>query len=150
MASLQTKLEICSRPYEKIAIQLGISEQEVINRIAKMKTTTIIRRISGFFNPTKLGYKSSLCATAVTDLESFSKVVATINSFPQVTHNYQRNCNQFNIWFTIIAHGDDQLQKVIQQIEQKAKCKIHNFPQTALYKLRVNFELGGSTLYGKC
>lgn len=146
---MQKKLEICPRPYEKIALQIGISEQEVLERIAEMKKDNIIRRVSGFFNPAKLGYKSSLCATTATNLESFSNVVAIINSFPQVTHNYQRANNQFNIWFTIIAHGDDQLKKIIYQIEQQAKCKIHDFPQTKLYKIRVNFELGGNSVHGK-
>lgn len=146
---MQKKLEICSRPYAEIALQIGISEQEVLERIANMKKNNIIRRVSGFFNPAKLGYKSSLCATTATNLEAFSRVVAIINSFPQVTHNYQRANNQFNIWFTIIAQSEEQIQEIIYQIEQKAKCKICNFPQTTLYKIRVNFDLGGTT-HGKC
>ena len=64
---LQRGIPICHRPYQVMAEEIGggITEQEVIDRIAVMKEENIIRRMSGFFNSRKMGYTSALCAIRV-------------------------------------------------------------------------------------
>ena len=47
---LQRGIAIESRPYQAMAEEIGgVSEEEVIARIARMKEENIIRRMSGFF-----------------------------------------------------------------------------------------------------
>ena len=60
---LQRGIAIESRPYQAMADEIGgISEEDVIRRIARLKETEIIRRMSGFFDSRRLGYQSMLVA----------------------------------------------------------------------------------------
>ena len=87
---IQSDFPITSQPYLAVATELGITEQDVLERISRLKKEGIIRRIGGNFVPDKLGYVSTLCAARVPEdkVEQFTKVV---NRYPGVTHNYRRD-----------------------------------------------------------
>ena len=87
---IQTRFPIAPRPYGVIAEDLGLTEDEVMSRIKRLKEKDVIRRIGGNFVPEKVGFVSTLCAARVpeTAIEHFAEVV---NRYPGVTHNYQRD-----------------------------------------------------------
>ena len=78
--------------FEIIANILNLTEDEVLFRIEKLKKEGIIRRFGGIFDSKKLGYVSTLCAVKVQP-EKVEEVAAFINTFNEVTHNYQRVTN---------------------------------------------------------
>ncbi|HQI02295.1 MAG TPA: Lrp/AsnC family transcriptional regulator, partial [Deltaproteobacteria bacterium] len=65
------------RPFKAVADRVGISEGEVIRRIAGLKAAGIIRRIGGVINPRGLGWHSTLCAASVPEdrIEDYAEVV---------------------------------------------------------------------------
>ena len=89
---LQRGIAIAPRPYLAMAEEIGagLSEEEVIRRIARMKEEHIIRRMSGFFDSRRLGYQSVLVAVQP-EPGSFDDAVRAINRYPGVTHNYERD-----------------------------------------------------------
>jgi siroheme decarboxylase len=137
---IQSDFPITPRPFLAIANDLGFSENEVLNRVAKLKKRGIIRRIGGNFVPEKLGFISTLCAAKVPNnkIDSFAKVV---NRYAGVTHNYQRD-NKYNVWFTFIAPSMDEIKKNLKQISADTGVKdIINLPSTKVYKIKAQFEL---------
>lgn len=137
---IQSDFPIASRPFEIIASEIGISENEVIDRIIRLKKNGIIRRIGGNFVPEKLGFVSTLCAAKVPEdkIHLFSEIV---NQYPGVTHNYQRDAD-FNIWFTFIASSMDDIEKSLQEISAKTGItQILNLPSTRRFKVRAHFDL---------
>jgi DNA-binding Lrp family transcriptional regulator len=137
---IQSDFPITPRPFQAIANDLGFSENEVLNRVAKLKKRGIIRRIGGNFVPEKLGFISTLCAAKVPNnkIDSFAKVV---NRYAGVTHNYQRD-NKYNVWFTFIAPSMDEIKKNLKQISADTGVKdIINLPSTKVYKIKAQFEL---------
>jgi len=92
---IQSDFPVTSRPYLVVANNLGLSEDDVLKRLARLKEKRIIRRIGGNFVPEKLGFVSTLCAAKVPEdkIEFFAKEV---NGYPGVTHNYKRD-NKYNI-----------------------------------------------------
>jgi siroheme decarboxylase len=137
---IQSDFPITSRPYDVIAKDLGLDEDEVLNRVLRLKESGIIRRIGGNFGPEKLGFVSTLCAAQVPaeKIDSFAEIV---NSYPGVTHNYQRD-NQFNIWFTFIAPSMDEIKTNLAAISRKTGVKnILNLPATRLFKIKAHFDL---------
>ena len=62
---IQHDFPLVNRPYKVIGEKLSLSEDEVIDRITKLKEDNIIRRIGGLFSSKKLGYASLLCAIKV-------------------------------------------------------------------------------------
>jgi DNA-binding Lrp family transcriptional regulator len=59
IAAVQNGLPITSRPYLTIAQQLGIAEQEVINRLARLKQQGLIKRFGVIVHHRRLGYQAN-------------------------------------------------------------------------------------------
>ncbi len=137
---IQSDFPVTSRPYQSVAQDLGITEDEVLTRLSRLKENGIIRRIGANFSPEKMGYVSTLCAASVAEekIEHFADVV---NRFPGVTHNYIRDCH-FNVWFTFIAPSMDEISANLEMIsEQTGITDILNLPSTKVFKIKAHFDL---------
>ncbi len=99
-------IEIVKEPFKKIADKLGTSQKEVLKKIEELKERGIIRQISPVYDARACGYDSALVAFKVEkDIENVAKV---INSYPGVSHNYER-FHKYNLWFTIAVPPDSSL-----------------------------------------
>jgi len=137
---IQKDFPVHSRPYLEIASQLAVSEEEVIERICKLKTAGLIRRLGGIFDSRKLGYTSTLCAIKVPE-ERIQEVADLINYYPGVTHNYLRN-HSYNIWFTYIAPSEEDIKNALGEIKKKTQIEdLLYLPATNFFKINVNFSL---------
>ncbi|SLM30487.1 NirD [Desulfamplus magnetovallimortis] len=137
---IQTFFPIDPRPYAVIAEELGLTEDEVIQRVQNLKRDGIIRRIGGNFGPYKLGFFSTLCAAHVPE-DKVSKFTDVVNGYPGVTHNYMRN-HKYNIWFTFIAESMSIIEQNLAEIsERTGVTDILNLPATDLFKISANFKV---------
>lgn len=137
---IQADFPIHPRPYKVLAEELGLSEDQLIDRIEQMKQEMIIRRIGGNFSPDRLGFYSTLCAARV-EPDKIELFARTVNAFSGVTHNYQRN-HQYNIWFTFIAPSVQEIKECLETISQKTGVtEILNLPATHVFKIAANFKV---------
>ncbi|MGF7185584.1 DNA-binding Lrp family transcriptional regulator [Desulfitispora alkaliphila] len=137
---IQKDFPIHNRPYSIIGAEMGISEEEVINRITDMKEAGLIRRMGGIFDSRKLGYYSTLCAAKVPE-DKIEEVAEAINSVHGVTHNYLRE-HSYNMWFTLIVSSKEKSERVLQELrESTAAESIISLPSEKLFKISVNFDL---------
>lgn len=137
---LQEGLPLAKRPWEKIADDLKMPVQEVLQRMGRLKEDGIIRRVGGVFNPAKLGFSGRLYAMEVKE-ELFYDVAAVVNSFKGVTHNYRRR-SRLNMWFTLTARTEKEREGILGEIRAAAgQVKIFEFPAEQVYKLKVFFNM---------
>jgi len=137
---IQSDFPITSTPYLSIANELGISADDLLERLIRLKNNGIIRRIGGNFVPGKLGFVSTLCAAKVPE-EKISFFAETVNRYPGVTHNYKRDC-YFNIWFTFIASSMDEIISNLESISKETGVtEIVNLPATKVFKIKAHFDL---------
>ncbi|WP_321492863.1 Lrp/AsnC family transcriptional regulator [uncultured Desulfobacter sp.] len=137
---IQADFPIHPRPYKILAQELGLSEDQLIDRIGQMKQEMIIRRIGGNFSPDRLGFYSTLCAARVAP-DKIELFTSTVNEFRGVTHNYQRD-HQYNIWFTFIAPSTQEINENLETISQKTGVtEILNLPATHVFKIAANFKV---------
>ena len=138
---LQRGIAIESRPYQAMAAEIGgISEEDVIRRIARLKETEIIRRMSGFFDSRCLGYQSVLVAVQP-EPGHFDGAVRAINRYPGVTHNYERD-HAYSIWFTLIAINQPTLEHILDEIESEPSvAAMMRFAMSQRYKIDVTFDV---------
>jgi DNA-binding Lrp family transcriptional regulator len=137
---IQSNFPITSEPYKEIGFKLGISEEEVIQRLTNLKTNRIIRRIGATFDSKKLGYQSTLCALKVPK-ERLNEVAKLVNSYPGVTHNYLRS-HDYNMWFTLITESDKEQNNIFREIQEKSGITdLLNLPAVQFFKVKVNFKL---------
>jgi len=137
---IQDAFPIESYPFKIIGERVGITEQEALMRIKKMKDEGIIRRIGAVFDPHKLGYVTTLCAARV-PAGKVKEFVEIVNAYSGVTHNYRRN-HEYNIWFTFTAPSEKKLRDSINEIRQKTGvCDILNMPARRTFKIDAKFHV---------
>lgn len=141
LSIIQRDFPVSSRPFQEIGAIIGITEEETLQRLKKLKELGIIRRLGGIMDSRKLGYKSTLCAMEVPK-ENLAEVTDIVNGYIGVTHNYLRN-HLYNLWFTLITPSQQHLEKTLKDIERKTGFKVYNVPALRLFKIKVDFHVPG-------
>jgi DNA-binding Lrp family transcriptional regulator len=127
-------------PCEVIGREVGLSGEEVLERLKRLKEEGIIRRIGAVLDPRRLGWISTLCAARVPG-EEVEKFVAIVNSFPGVTHNYERQ-SYYNIWFTLSTPSPERIKTVLNEISEKTGVdEMVQLPARKIFKVQVSFSL---------
>lgn len=138
---VQKNFPLIKRPFEHIAKELEISEDEVIEILQKEKENKIIRQTSAIFDTKKLGYTSSLVAFEIA-AEDIDDAVIILNSHPGISHNYERN-HTYNIWFTlaIAPNSKSNLEETIAVLAKLTKAKDYIIlPTLKLFKISVKLD----------
>ncbi len=138
--TLQSAFPLADRPFESIGEKLGISESEVIGRIADLKAKNVVRQISAIFDSRRLGYRSSLVAMRF-DEGDLDRGAKTVNRHPGVSHNYGRE-GHFNLWFTIAVPPDESLEDTVASIARDSNAlSWRMLPTIRFFKIGVNFDM---------
>jgi DNA-binding Lrp family transcriptional regulator len=143
---MQGTFPIAPRPYQHVASEAGISEQEAIARVRRLLDERIIRQVTPIFDTRALGYSSMLVAAKV-DPENPWRAASIINEHPGVSHNYLRN-HEFNIWFTIATERGSPLglDGTLEVLAREAGAEsIRQLPTVKLFKIRMDLEMEGGT-----
>jgi DNA-binding Lrp family transcriptional regulator len=143
---MQGRFPISERPYQHVAQEAGISEQEAIARVQRLLDERIIRQVTPIFDTRALGYSSMLVAAKV-DPENPWRAANIINEHPGVSHNYLRN-HEFNIWFTIATEPDSKLglDGTLDALAREAGAQsVRQLPTLTLFKIRMDLEMEGGT-----
>ena len=127
------------RPYAALAEQLGCTEDDVLERVARLKKDCVIRELGPVFDLKRLGYFSTLCS-AKTAPEAVQRVADFISGYDEVTHNYLRN-RAYNIWFTLIVRSEERIEEILDEIRaQEGVDDAESLPATKTYKIKVHFK----------
>ena len=136
---LQKEFPLEEQPFLIVGQRCGISEDETIRRVKRMKKEGIIRRIGAVFDPKKMGFTSTLCAARVPE-EKLSAFVDVVNAYPGVTHNYRRS-HDYNVWFTFIASSSEHLNRCLNEIKQLTGiADILSLRSVRTYKINARFD----------
>ncbi|MFC1544680.1 Lrp/AsnC family transcriptional regulator [Gemmatimonadota bacterium] len=137
---VQSKFPVCERPFAQMADEIGISEDELLQRVRALSESGVIRRFGAVFDSRKLGYVSTLVGVRIPNPDDIPAVAAEVSKYLEVTHNYQR-ADRFNLWFTLIAVSQQRIDSIIGKIGTMPQvAEIHDLPAERLYKIKVNFK----------
>ena len=148
---IQSDFPIAARPYAVIAERLKAGgelaannvpvpgEEEILERVNRMRRGNIIRRLGANFQSSKLGYRSTLCAAKV-PAEKLDAFIDCVNAKSGVTHNYLRR-HEYNVWFTVIGASWENVCACVSEIESETGVSVLNLPAEKLYKIRVDFAM---------
>ena len=137
---LQKEFPLEEQPFLIIGQKCGISEDETINRVQKMKEGGLVRRIGAVFDGVKLGRVSTLCAARVPE-EKTDGFVQIVNANKNVTHNYRRN-NEYNIWFTVSAATAGELEAFLADVKEKTGITdILDMRAVRTFKINASFDV---------
>jgi siroheme decarboxylase len=135
---IQRNFPVTHRPFLALARRTGMKEKEVLERVQRLKDLGVIRRIGASFSAGAVGFSSTLCAARV-PADKIKEFVSVVNSYPGVTHNYERE-GEYNLWFTLIAPSRGKIGEILGEISRKTGVlEILNLPATKTFKIAVDF-----------
>ncbi|MBI1992032.1 MAG: Lrp/AsnC family transcriptional regulator, partial [Candidatus Omnitrophica bacterium] len=110
LAEIEAQFPVEHRPFQALGQKLGLSEQECLSRIDRLKATHVIRQISAIFDARALGYRTTVVAMQIEPART-QEAVRLITQHPGVSHSYALN-DRFNLWFIIHVPPADSLEQV--------------------------------------
>ncbi len=125
-------------PYADIARALGVSEAEVLARLAALMQAGAVSRVGAVVRPNTVGV-STLAAMSVPVAE-LEQVAALVNGYSEVNHNYERE-HALNLWFVATAPDAARLQQVLDDIAARSGYEVLSFPLLEDFHIDLGFEL---------
>ncbi|WP_031433209.1 Lrp/AsnC family transcriptional regulator [Methylomarinum vadi] len=135
---LQDGFPICDAPYAKVAEQIGITEQILLQRLQALLDQGILSRFGPMYHAEQLGGALTLAAVKAPE-ERFEQIAEIINAFPEVAHNYARE-HELNMWFVLATESPEQIGEVIEKIERQTGLQVYNMPKIKEYYVGLRFE----------
>ncbi|WP_428354599.1 Lrp/AsnC family transcriptional regulator [Methyloprofundus sp.] len=129
--TLQIGFPICNSPYKRVADDLKLSEQELLDRLKALINSGILSRFGPMFHAEHMGGALTLAAVKAPE-QDFDNIAETINTFPEVAHNYARE-HDLNMWFVLATETPEQINQVIANIEEKTGLTVYNMPKIQEY-----------------
>ena len=132
IAATQGGLPLVARPYEAVGAMLGVSGEQVRERLAHMLEQGLIRRIGAVPNHYRLGYTANGMSVWDVDDAEVDRLGALIGSQPAVSHCYRRPRKpgvwRYNLFAMLHGHTRDE---VLAQAEAIAAllgpaCRAHD------------------------
>jgi len=131
--ALQEGFPLVPRPFAGKAAELGVSEGELIARVARLREDGTVTRFGPFLNAENIGGGFCLCAIAA-PLEKWETTVAFVNAQREVAHNYRRE-HELNMWFVLAVEDRAEIEDVARRIEAATGLDVLLFPKEREYFL---------------
>lgn len=124
---LQEDFPLSPHPFREVGDAMGLSEQQVIDRISRLRDIGAMTRFGPFIDAEALGGAFCLCAIAVPE-ERFAEVAAQVNGHPEVAHNYER-LHRLNMWFVLACDRPEDIKATARRIEEETRLRVLRFPK---------------------
>ncbi len=128
---LQKGLPVCDAPYQAVADELGIDEQQLLTRIQRLLDDRYLTRFGPLFDAERLGGALSLCAMKI-PRDRFDEISEQVNAFDQVAHNYERE-HPLNMWFVLATASSGEKRELVREIESLTGHRVFDMPKEKEY-----------------
>lgn len=133
---LQDGLPLVERPFARVAGELGIGEGRLLYRLEQLRERGVLTRFGPMYHAERLGGGLTLAALAVPEAD-FDRVVAQVNAFDEVAHNYRRE-HALNMWFVLATETPERIAEVINEIEVETGLAVFNMPKEEEFHVRLH------------
>jgi len=135
----QDGLPLDPRPFEVIAIQLGMSADEVMQRMRRMQEAGVIRRIGAVPNHYALGYRGNGMTVWDVPDDVIDEVGQRVGELEFVSHCYHRPRHlpdwPYNLFAMVHAPRREEALQLVEQIA--ALLGEHDRGHTVLFSSRI-------------
>ena len=149
---LQKDLEVVERPFLKSAQNLGITEEQLLEKAKYYEGIGIMRRFAAILRHREAGFVANGMIVWKVPTERVEEVGAKLGAFPQISHCYQRPVYPdwpYNVFSMVhckaIGEAEDmakQIQKQIDVDEYKILFSSREFKKTRVeYFVEHEFEI---------
>ncbi len=136
--ALQGDFPLSERPYAEVGARLGLSEEDVITRLQRLLDEGVLTRFGPLFQIERLGGAFCLAAMTVPPAR-WDAVLAAVNAFPEVAHNYARD-HALNMWFVLATATPDDIAATARRIEAATGLDVLLFPKEREYFIGMKLD----------
>lgn len=123
---LQDNLPLQPHPYQELAATLGLTEDEVVDRIKLLQQQGVVRRLGSILRHQQAGYSVNAMVAWMIDDSEADDAGLIMAKFKEVSHCYQRKVPpdfKYALFTMIHAKNDQDLLKTIEQISFQTGIK---------------------------
>ncbi len=136
----QRDLPLVERPFSVIAATLCIPEDEVIERLTRLKAIGAVARVGATVRPNTAG-ASTLAAMEVPE-GRVDEVAAIVGAEPGVNHSYLRE-DAWNLWFVATAPDAAALEASLARIAARTGLRVLDLRLVRAFNIDLGFRLSG-------
>ncbi len=136
----QRNFPLVPRPFAPLGQDLGLTEAQVITRLAALQARGQISRVGATVRPNTAG-ASTLAAMAVPD-DRIEEVAELVNAEAGVNHSYLRE-NAWNLWFVATAADADALAAQLERLRAATGLDILDLRLVQAFNIDLGFALRG-------
>ncbi|WMW22282.1 AsnC family transcriptional regulator [Methanolobus mangrovi] len=137
--TIQLDFPMETEPFQALGNELGINEDELIQRLERLHDEGAVRKIGPIINRKGVGGTSTLIAVNVPD-EMVDDVAGYINAYHEVSHNYLRP-GKYNVWFTVAAPERKRIDIILDELRERTGLEFIDLPTKRLFKIGVKFDI---------
>ena len=135
---LQGEFPICDRPYAEVADRLGITEDQLLQRLERLLADKVLTRFGPMYQIERMGGAFVLAALAVPE-DRYDEITALVNALPQVAHNYRRE-HALNMWFVLATETQAGIAEAVTRIERDTGLPVYAFPKEREFFVEMKLE----------
>ncbi len=113
--AMQGDFPLVLEPYKEVAMQIGISEEELLVRLRRFKQEGKIRKMGAVLQHREVGFAANvLCAWEV-PLARMDEIAERMSQHPSISHCYDRNTTPdwpYNLYTMIHAHSREECERI--------------------------------------
>ena len=140
--AVQKDFPLTREPFSALGLRLGISSDEVLCRIDRLKADGVIGLIGPVFDARRLGYQTTLAAIQVAE-DQLVQAAQAISEHRGVSHCYERE-HRFNLWFTLAVPVSTDIENELHQLGNLVGAEVVlNLPAVRVFKIGAYFDVAG-------
>ena len=120
LRGLEKGISLTKEPFSEIANQLGITQEDVISRLNRLKKEGAIRRFGASIKPNSVGFAANALVAWRIPQDRVQEVAAYLSKLPEVSHCYERKIVvgtwEYNLYTVMHAHERESVSRMVDQI----------------------------------
>ena len=141
IAHLHGDFPLTDRPFADVGAALGMTEDEVIERLQRLLASGVLTRFGPLFQIERAGGQFVLAALKVPE-ERYDEVARIVNARPEVAHNYRRD-HALNMWFVVGAETPGAANEALAALEAETRLPVFAFPKEREFFVEFKLPLTG-------
>jgi len=119
VSALQGDIPLVREPYRQLARELGISEGELLERLSRMKSDGLLRRVAAVLRHRRVGFVANAMVAWRVPEEEVEDAGQAMASFPEASHVYRRPAFPdwpYNIYTMIHGTSREECEEVVEKM----------------------------------